>query len=704
MRSIASLALTLAASASAFAVIGCTQGVRPIYGVDAGMSPFVDGAFVCISETAQACVGTIHHSCERDGEFLRVVRDDCASRGLICTDGLWCTLCIPRSLGCSPEGHAVRCNETGDAWELVDECDVANGEVCDIGTCRNLCQVALERRSYLGCEFYGVDLDNAAIGAGRDASSQQYAIVVSNPGAYPTEVVAELDTGVFGGTTQVRELYRRLVLPGDLEVFPLPRREVDGSSFMTPCDSDAACLSATQQCFCAGGATPGPGTRDCRCRSGPLAPGLNDGTHSAQTAHAFRLRSVLPIIAYQFNPLDNVGVFSNDASLLLPTSAIGTRYTVVGWPQTIADSDVPAHDFDPTSDDEDLRATLTVVGTAEGTHVTITLGPQVGQVVGIGGGRFYGPGETIEVDLGAFDVINLETQAFNGDFTGTLVVSNGDHPVTVFVGSEASDAPRFDDLANRRCCADHLEEQLFPDDTLGRRFFIGRTPTRSGALNRAFITPDSVGDFNEPEYVRIVAVEPGFTHVTTTLPPESFDDAFDLAQGESRVLVATQDIEINSDRAIAVLQVIGSQEATGIPNEFPGGDPAILVVPPVDQYRRDYVFLTPDLYAFDFVTIVAPADAVILLDEAPLPTTCQVGAADGIPRRMDDPPPTWLVYRCQLSFPDVLGPPNVRVEDGMQDDGYHTVRATQEVSVVITGFAAFVSYAFVGGADLDALM
>jgi hypothetical protein len=429
---------------------------------------------------------------------------------------------------------------------------------------------------------------------------------------------------------------------------------------------------------------------------------MNDGTHSALTAHAYRIRSVLPIVAYQFNPLDNVGVFSNDASLLLPISGISSRYTVVGWPQTIANSEIASEDFDPRRTDEDLRAFIAIVGTAPSTHVTVTLGPQVRNVVGVGRYPNGRPGDVWEFDLGEFDVINLETQGFNADFTGTTIVATA--PVVVFTGSEASDAPRFSDLANRQCCADHLEEQLFPDDTLGRRFFIGRTPARSHALNRAFLDPtrDRVGEFNEPEYVRIVAVEEGVTHVTTTAPFP--DDAFDLAQGESAILVAHQDMEINSDRAIAVLQVLASQDAVGIPFDYPGGDPAIIAVPPVDQWRSEYVFLTPDLYAFDFVTIVARRDTAILLDERPLEEfDCTVGAADGIVRRMEDPPPDFVVYRCQLSFPDVIGRPNVRVEPGIQNDGYHTLRATDEVSLVVSGFDAYVSYAYVGGADLRAI-
>lgn len=684
----------------------CTTGM--VNDPDAGMiSPFVDGSFTCISAEARACVGNVHYSCAADGEFLSTVRVDCndvtlEGRTSVCVTDLGCVLCRPGEIFCAG-GNVVQCNDSGDAYEVTEECHVDEGFVCQQGQCKNLCEVAVAEHSYLGCEFYAVDLDNAAIGAGRDASSQQYSVVVSNPSGQPTEVVVERNNAAPGAAPDIEEVGRVTVLPGDLEVFNLPRREVDGSSSFFPCDASNEC-NVGEACWCAGDLRvedppPTGGHRDCRCRNAAGSNGMNDGTHSALTSNAYRLRSVLPIVAYQFNPLDNVSVFSNDASLLLPVSAINTTYTVVGWPQTIADSTNPNEDFDPSTHDEDLRAFLTIVGTQPSTHVTITFGPEVRRVIGLGDRPDAIEGDVWEADLGPFDVLNLETGGFNADFTGTVIEAT--KPVSVFSGSEASDAPRFDTLANRQCCADHLEEQLFPDDTLGTHFYIGRMPPRTVALNAAFVDPtvDSVGEFNEPEYVRVVAVRDGITTIGTTLPPPF--DVVTLEQGQSEILEARQDFEMTSDKAIAVLQVIASQEAVGIPNYYPGGDPASIAVPPVEQYREDYVFLTPSLYAFDFVTITAPRDAQILLDEMPLDAwDCTTSPADGIRRRDGDPPPDAVVHRCQLSFPDVLGR-NQPVQDGIQNDGYHTLRSNLEIGLVVYGFDAFVSYAYAGGLNLD---
>jgi hypothetical protein len=730
--SLASLALSLA---SVLLVASCTTGSGE--SPDAGrISPFVDGSFACLYEEAVACVGNVHFSCEPSGEFLSTVRVDCDDvvvdgRPSICVADVGCAFCRPDEIFCVGN-DVVRCNGTGNGYDVQEECDFEAGFVCQQGQCRNLCQVAVEERSYQGCEFYAADLDNASLGAGRDASAQQYSVVVSNPSGQPTEVIVERNVAAQGEEPVIEEVERITLLPGDLEVFDLERREVDGSSSFVPCGASDAC-QAHEACWCAGDALvedppPSGGEhRDCRCRVRAGSNGMNDGTHSALSSQAYRVRSVLPIIAYQFNPLDNVGVFSNDASLLLPTSAINTTYSVLGWPQTIAhsvfpgracatDADcagtagslcdpsdrlctVPNEDFDARSNNEDLRAFLTIVGTQGGTRVTVTLGPSVRRVVGIGGYPDGAPGDVWEFDIGPFDVVNLETAGFNADFTGTQIEAS--RPVSVFSGSEASDAPRFDTLANRQCCADHLEEQLFPNDTLGTRFYIARTPPRSVALNAAFIDPttDSVGEFNEPEYVRILAVGPASTTITTTLPPPL--DVFEILQGEDVILRADQDFEMTASQAVAVLQILASQQATGIPNWYPGGDPATIAVPPVEQYRDEYVFLTPNLYAFDFVTVTAPRTAQVLLDEQPIEDwNCTVAAADGRVRRDGDPPPEWVIYRCQFSFPDVLGP-NQPVDDGIQNDGYHTLRANAEIGLVVYGFDAFVSYAYAGGLDLD---
>ena len=60
----------------------------------------------------------------------------------------------------------------------------------------------------------------------------------------------------------------------------------------------------------------------------PQQEGIPDQSldFSGQQLKSYRVTSDEPIVAYQFNPLDNVDVFSNDGSLLIPTHSYDTIY------------------------------------------------------------------------------------------------------------------------------------------------------------------------------------------------------------------------------------------------------------------------------------------------------------------------------------------------------------------------------------------
>jgi len=550
-------------------------------------------------------------------------------------------------MGCF-EGDAARCRADQSGWDVTTECDLTAGLACSAGICVDLCAEAVIDRSYVGCEFYPVDLDT------RGLYTPPFGIIVSNPNPFVTRVLLEVDDAAPGEAPSLRTLDEVEVPPFDLESFSLPeRRRVDGH---------------------------------------PGAGGTWVETGSALSRAAYHVRARHPVIAYQFNPLAQADVFSNDASLLLPTSALGTRTTVIGWPQTLSSLGTPEQ-----RSGEDYRATLTLVGTAANTDVTVRFGAAAKRVLRSDGPGVWGPGETYTVRIGPFDVVNLETDAFLGDFTGTTVESTAG--VVVYSGSEGADAPFYNAFSSRLCCADHLEEQLQPDSALGEEFVLARTPNRARAINDAlsdatFALPDA----NEYEIVRVLAVAAGTTTITTSLAAPY--GTFTLQQGEVATLTLDRDTELRASQPVSVIQVLVGQAAAGIPFQYPGGDPAMVVVPPSAQFRNDYVFLTPSTYGFDAITIVAPPDATISLDGVPLPSTCESLGLDG-ESPAGSPPTAWVVHRCALSFPEVTGDFSVRA--GVQGDGVHRVRANRPVGVVVSGFDAFVSYAYAAGMNVQVL-
>jgi len=607
------------------------------------------------------CDGARHQECQKgiDTRPGWVTLEDCSVRDLACATGdMGCKPCRPGSTTCGGalSDRVDTCRFDGSGFDPGPICE-GDGKACRQGICDDLCAVARARKSNIGCEYWAVHLDNARVSASLNATAQQYAVVVSNPqNDVAANVTIEQDDSKPGEPAKLRVVARARVTAQNLEVFLLGPRWVDGSTDIN-------------------------GTGE---------------THTAVSRNAYRVTSDVPIIAYQFNPLENVNVFSNDASLLKPVEAMEGRYVVTGWPQTIARDPDPNKDFAT-----DLRQFLTIVGTRKDTTVTVKTKAAI-----VGGGpiKDTAVGETLTYTLQPFEVLNLETGSFHADFTGSLI--DASQPVVVFSGSEAADAPAWDDFAERACCADHLEEQLDPARTAGRRFVIARSPNRARAVNAAGAT--AVGAFDEPDFVRIVTVTEGKTHVRTTLKSGSLQDFTMNGPGEFRTIEVHEDFAIETDGAVHVSVVQSSQDAAGIPRGFPGGDPSLVIIPPIEQFRNDYVFLTPDKYSFDFVTILAPKATEILFDGAPFD-------ADACERAYIPPTKSPVtgqiqgegfdVWRCQLSFPlyDDTRPAGKQLTSGRQNDGVHRLQASRPVGLIAYGFDAYVSYAYAGGTQLEAL-
>ncbi|HKO92214.1 MAG TPA: IgGFc-binding protein, partial [Polyangiaceae bacterium] len=617
----------------------------------------------------QSCsIGTVRCStvlerCEAgDAGPAWVELDNCLARGLVCSaERVACLNCLPNSQTC--DGQTVlRCDDAGESFSSVAECNPELAEACRGGRCTNLCTLAAEERSNVGCEYWAVDLDNAVAGPTLNAAAQQFAVVVSNPQPdLPALVRIERDDSLPNQPGNPVEVIQASVAPFNLLVFPLPPREVDGSP----------------------------------------AGEYNTGTHTALTRHGYRITSTVPVVAYQFNPLENVDVFSNDASLLKPVEALrgspGTledAYVVLGWPQTIASTDDPNTNFGSDAP-LDFRAFLTIAATRDNTRVRVTSSARV-----ISGGPVpeLSVGGSAEFVLGAFDVLNLETDDFGGDFTSSVVAS--DAPVAVFSGGEASDAPRFDRIAERRCCADHLEEQLDPIRSAGKRFVAPLSFNRHLALANAGALLQAEP---EQEVFRLIAVLESGANVRTSLDGELSEFRLEI-RGSWREIVSTKDFWIESDSPVMLGNVTASQSAAGIAGNLPGGDPSFIIIPPIEQFRADYVFLTPDRYSFDFLRIMAPRTATVRVDTVPLDRIpgCHLESGSVLDRPLEPASFGYVVYRCQLSFPiidptldgaDALAP-------GEQSDGVHEVRSDQPIGVIVDGFDRNVSYGYAAGTEL----
>jgi hypothetical protein len=582
--------------------------------------------------------------CGADGQNWSTLQTCPAGQGCyrLSPSEVACRSCQPGSFQCQGD-IALRCAGDGSGLEVIADCS-QQGWKCLGGGCVDPCTTDLKSAANNGCEYFAVDLDNAVLpdGAGgqHDAQNAQYAVIVANQEGKPATIKVTAGSG---------QQVSYVVLPGQLKVLNLP-----DPTWLQP---GGAPLQALQQ----------------------------DG--SGVNKNLYRIESNRPIVAFQFNPLQNTGVFSNDASLLLPTSSLGTRYRAVTRRQS--------HPL--------LRSYLTVVAAKPGAttvQVTTTAPLQAG------------PG-VVELPAGAThtwllqqgQVLNLETDAFGADLSGSLVVA--DQPVAVFSGSEAANAPNTDVCLSgqcvgsnwpcvldtdcpQTCCADHLEEQLFPRHAWGQSFHVSKFKFRG----------------QEPDLLRFVADEPD-TQVTLTPPVATVPV---LQPGQWYEVELKTDVVVTASKPIQIAQYLVSAYAPGPNNDTctaslnnqpiceqlwqtqeqpiacsadidcpnvpeaadaKTGDPAMLLAVTDNQWLRDYTFLVPDKYAQHFINVHLPPGATATLDGVQLS-----GATFAF-------------------FPDGYSVARLPVKAGV-----HQLKASAPVGLMVYGWSDFVSYGYPGGAGL----
>jgi IgGFc binding protein len=456
---------------------------------------------------------------------------------------------------CGPPPRGVDTGGTADAG------DDPNATTCGIG----------REHSYIGCDYWPVDLPNAidiwgdaTFGCTAPSSPRTMAVCTAEPFAtivgpcdyaggcsqYPlgtceTKSVCALDA-------QHAPFAIVVANPDDVETATITLRDAAGVAYTTDVAPNAVV---------------------------PLYPqevGFPD--HSIEvngiTDAAYHLHASRPIVAYQFNPLNDVGVFSNDASLLIPSDTFDRRYFNVSyWSNQMAG-------YATVVASEPGVTTVTV-------HATAAIRAGRNQTAIPAGG-------TASFALQRYDTLTLMA-ATGGDPTGMELV--GDQPFGAFGGHEATPVSKTDP----GCFADHLEEQLFPASTWGTHFALARSVPRRDA----------------PDMLRIVAQSPN-THVQIT-PAAASGSCGTLGPGQSCDLYVDRDVEVTSTEPIMIARFLLSvgavyDGACDANDPRPPGDPSLAIVTPVEQFRSDYQFLAPMYYTAHHALIVVPDGGTAILD------------------------------------------------------------------------------------------
>ena len=546
------------------------------------------------------CTGNTQYTCDDRGN--PVAMQDCAA-GTTCFPNIGCRACMPGMSRCNPatgrENTIQTCRTDGSGWQDGAACSATDGQSCSAGRCVGRCDEAALGRSYLGCEYWATVTPNSQLGA-----TFQFAVVLSNPNTYA--VTASITGGALATPANIT------LAPGAIQTQILPWVQ------------ELIQYNPTFR-----GCTGRPGDAPCL--------GNNPARSVLRRNGAYRIRSNGPIAAYQFNPLtyqspEGYASFTNDASLLLPQGVLTNRYTVSTYPNWAARS---------ATGTAYLGGFVSIVAvTGESTMVTVRPTAQVAVGTGVSP---IAPGTTATFSLQQGDVLQLVGTGA-GDLTGTSITAS--LPVAVFVGHDCTNVP------NARPACDHLEEQLFPNETWGRDYFV------SALRDRGTSTPNVVRIVSQQDNNRI------------TYDPPSVRPSETLNAGQMVEFAATASFRATGTRAFLVTQYMIGQ-GNPDPTNPGAGDPAMVLEVPVQQYRTSYDFYAPTTYPQNFLNVVTPMGTALTLDGTPLR-----GSAENLSG--------YTIY----TLPIMAGPHRLR-SGGEQAFG-----------IKVYGIAPYTSYMYPGGLDL----
>jgi len=319
---------------------------------------------------------------------------------------------------------------------------------------------------------------------------------------------------------------------------------------------------------------------------------------------AYHLVSSAPVTVYQFNALEYQGQggppgkswascpgntlcadtnttigcfsFSNDASLLIPSTAWTGNYRVL----SVTGSGSGSYASITAAED---NTTVTF-------HTSETATLQAG-----GGVTALGPNQSAELLIHAGDVVRAQAPV-GSDLSGTLIQAN--NPIQVIHGIACTEIP-----SGAPAC-DHIEETMVPAETLGEHYLVVR-PTGPQGLPVGHVVR-IYGNVNATQFTY-----PGGK-------PAGAPDTLDAGQVADLGVVDT-DFEIEANAAFAVSTFLMGASIIDTNILEPKGDPSQSVVTAVEQFRSKYVFLAPVDYDTNYLDVVMPLTAQLTLDGQSVP-------------------------------------------------------------------------------------
>jgi hypothetical protein len=296
-----------------------------------------------------------------------------------------------------------------------------------------------------------------------------------------------------------------------------------------------------------------------------------------------------------------------------------------------------------------MASYVAITATTNGTHARVLLSRSGDILAGSGVQATAGGGE-LDLTLDAGDVAELVTDlGATFDLSGSLVLA--DQPVQVIAGSPCAQIPE-----SAPAC-DHLEQSVFPAETLGKRYFVA--------------APSGPSGYPVGQVVRMYGNVDGTALTYAPAAPSGCPTT--LAAGQvvdCGVVQSNFEVTGTHEFAVGTFMLGGS-----IVDPAGGrGDPSQSMVASVEQYRTKYVFLAPSDYDISYIDVVAPSDVNLVLDKATVHWGSRAAIADG-----------YDIWRVAL-----FGSPN----------GAHTLEASAGVGIQVLGYGLYTSYQYPAGLNL----
>lgn len=256
---------------------------------------------------------------------------------------------------------------------------------------------------------------------------------------------------------------------------------------------------------------------------------------------AIHIVSSEEIVVFGLNQAD----YSTDGFLGIPLDVLGTRYFV---PSFVSTSEI----F--------FQSEILIVGTEDRSMLDIKLPSTKGISFRLEGKHYHG-GDWINTTINKFETLQLRCR---GDLTGTFVLAS--EKVSVFGGTTVTSI-------GVGTSKDHIEEQIPPTNVWGKRFALSQFPDTTSNFLRFLASEDNT---------EIVIYDKETVH---------------LKAGEFHETQFNHFAFISSNKPILTVHYVPSGTCTMFTFFVKDGchksDPAMTLIPPIEQSSVFYSFLTP---------------------------------------------------------------------------------------------------------------